>query len=212
MVEIQDLTFKYSKGSPIQFPNLTVAQGEHCLLLGQSGSGKTTLLHILGGLLRNYSGSIKVANQELARMSESALDHFRGTNIGFVFQKNHLISALSVEKNILLAPYLSGSEVEHERVTEVLERLGISQKRKSAVTEISQGQAQRVAMARAILTKPALILADEPTSALDDKSCEQVIQLLLDVANEYRSTLVIATHDQRLKDKITKQVLLTSTF
>lgn len=212
MIESKNLSFSYTKDFNIRFPDLTIPQGEHCLLLGQSGSGKTTLLHLLGGLLRNYAGSMQVLKQELSSLSESALDHFRGKNIGFIFQKNHLISALTVEKNLLLAPYLAGEVANQEHMATLLHRLGIDSKRTARVTKISQGQAQRVAIARAVLNKPSIILADEPTSALDDISCEQVINLLMDVAYEHNASLIIATHDQRLKDKIKKQVLLSSSF
>ena len=208
MIESKNLSFSYMKDSSIRFPDVKIQQGEHCLLLGQSGSGKTTLLHLLGGLLRNYSGSMQVLQQELSTLSESTLDHFRGKNIGFIFQKNHLISALTVEKNLLLAPYLAGEPASVERIESLLQRLGIENKKNASVTKISQGQAQRVAIARAVLNKPSIILADEPTSALDDKSCEQVINLLIEVASEHNASLIIATHDQRLKDKIKKQVLL----
>lgn len=210
MIQTKNLSFSYTRNSVIHFPTITIDKGEHCLLLGNSGSGKTTLLHMLGGLLRNFSGEVTIMGQDIASLSESSLDRFRGNNVGFIFQRNHLVSALSVEENLLLAPYLAGIKVEETRITNVLQQLDISDKRKSSVTQISQGQAQRVAIARAVLNKPSIILADEPTSALDDKSCDQVIKLLVEVANENKSTLVIATHDQRLKEKIQKHVLLTS--
>ena len=177
-------------------------------MLGESGSGKTTFLHLMGGLLRGYNGSIKVNDAELSSLSESKLDTFRGKNIGFVFQKNHLISALSVEKNLLMAPYLAGLPPNHQVAHEVLKELGLEQKEKSSVKEISQGQAQRVAIARALMNNPQLILADEPTSALDDKNCDRVSNLLLTLAQRHNSSLVVATHDQRLKDKISKHILL----
>lgn len=211
MIAITDLSFGYVPSAALRFPDLTLKQGEHGLLLGESGSGKTTLLHLMGGLLRNYSGSIKIEETELNSFSESALDHFRGQKIGFVFQRNHLITALTVEQNILMSPFLAGVKVDEQRVDHVLSSLGLSEKRKSKVTQLSQGQAQRVAIARAVLNKPSIILADEPTSALDDKNCDRVIQLLMEAAGQNQSTLVVATHDQRLKDKISKQVHLTST-
>lgn len=192
----------------MRFPDFEIQNGEHALLLGESGSGKTTLLHLLGGLLRGYSGSLKVAGRELSTLSETALDHFRGKQLGFIFQRNHLISALSVEKNLVMAPYLAGLPLQPQLVDEVLKTLGLSDKKHSKVTELSQGQAQRVAIARAVLNNPPVILADEPTSALDDKSCASVIDLLIRVANEHKATLLVATHDQRLKDKISRQVIL----
>jgi|SRR5688572_10157301 len=208
MINVSNLSFSYSSNQAISFPSFSLQKGEHCLLLGESGSGKTTLLHLLGGLLRNYSGSIQLHETELASMSEGELDAFRGKNIGFIFQKNHLIGALSVEKNLFMAPYLAGYPIDHARTADVLQELGLAEKQKSAVSEISQGQAQRVAIARAVINRPPFILADEPTSALDDKNCERVINLLLDLASKHHSTLVVATHDQRLKNKINKHILL----
>ena len=162
----------------------------------------------MGGLLRGYSGNIQLNNIELSSLSESALDTFRGKNIGFIFQKNHLINALNVEKNLVMASYLAGNAVDHSHADKILEELNLAEKRKSSVLEISQGQAQRVAIARAVMNNPKIILADEPTSALDDQNCERVINLLLDLASKHKSTLLVATHDQRLKSKINKHILL----
>jgi ABC-type lipoprotein export system ATPase subunit len=210
MIQTKDLTFNYTVDRSIRFPDVSIDDGQHYLLLGDSGSGKTTLLHLLGGLLRGYRGSLKVDNVELSTLRETELDAFRGKHIGFIFQRNHLISALTVEKNVMMASYLSGSGADKARVSFVLDHLGLGDRHKSPVTEISQGQAQRVAIARAVVHKPSIILADEPTSALDDKSCEKVIQLLLNTAKENSATLVVATHDQRLKDKISHHVLLNA--
>lgn len=208
MIKISNLSFAYDKSITIRFPEIQVDPGGHCLLLGESGSGKTTLLHLMGGLLRGYSGSIQLDNTELSQLSEAALDRFRGRHIGFIFQKNHLISALSVRKNLAMSPYLAGLAVDQERINQVLADLGLEEKADRRVTELSHGQAQRVAIARAVLNKPSIIFADEPTSALDDTNCDRVIRLLLDVASQNKATLVVATHDQRLKDKITRQIQL----
>jgi ABC-type lipoprotein export system ATPase subunit len=208
MVNIQHLTFSYRSNQTISFPSFSLNKGEHCLLLGESGSGKTTLLHVMGGLLRGYAGTVQINSTELSSLSESALDSFRGKNMGFIFQRNHLINALSVEKNLMMAPYLAGIKTDQVHVRDVLKELGLEEKRESSVTEISHGQAQRVAIARALMNNPAMILADEPTSALDDKNCERVINLLLELASRHNSTLVVATHDQRLKNKISKHILL----
>ena len=141
-------------------------------------------------------------------LTESALDRFRGQHIGFIFQRNHLISALTVEENLLMAPFLAGHPQSKSRVSEVLDQLGISDKKNARIRELSQGQAQRVAIARAVMNKPSLILADEPTSALDDSSCQKVSQLLLQAAAQNESTLIIATHDHRLKTVISHQLKL----
>lgn len=209
MIEVTSLKFSYSTGTSIEFPDFFASSGEHLLLLGESGSGKTTLLHLLGGLLRKYQGSVRIDKTELASLSETALDRFRGQKAGFIFQRNHLISALTVEKNLMVAPYLAGLPVAGKRIDEVLLRLGLASKKKSKINELSQGQLQRVAIARAVLNKPSVLLADEPTSALDDSNCEKVIGLLLEVASENNSTLIIATHDQRLKEKFERKVVLT---
>lgn len=208
MITVSNLKFSYGPDRSISFPSFHLAKGEHCLLLGESGSGKTTLLHLLGGLLRGYSGNLQLAETELASLSENELDTFRGKHMGFIFQKHHLISALSVEKNVMMSPYLAGTVIDKNHAHQVLTELGLGEKIHSSIKEISQGQAQRVAIARAVVNHPAMILADEPTSSLDDKNCERVISLLLDVATRNGSTLVVATHDQRLKDKINKQIIL----
>ena len=210
MIAVANLSFAYKGSQVLRFPDFVLKPGEHGLLLGLSGSGKTTLLHVLGGLLRGYDGSVQVDGVELSSLSETALDRFRGQHMGFVFQKNHLITALTVEKNLMLAPYLSGAALEPGRIADVLGGLGLAEKRASKVTALSHGQAQRVAIARAVLNKPSILFADEPTSALDDANCDKVIRLLLDVATQNGSTLLVATHDQRVKDKIQKQIILAS--
>ncbi len=208
MIRTEGLGYAYGPQKEITFGDLTVAQGQHWLLLGESGSGKTTLLHLLGGLLRSQQGRIEINGTDISRLSESALDHFRGKNIGFVFQKNHLIGALSVKENLLMAPFLAGIRQDSNRIEAVLAQLALSDKARSNVKELSHGQAQRVAIARAVLNQPAIILADEPTSALDDSNCEKVIDLLLDASMQNNATLIVATHDQRLKSKIKNQYQL----
>lgn len=202
MIDVSNLSYSYPEGRNISFEDFHVQKNEHILLLGESGFGKTTLLHLLGGLLRGANGSIKVSDTELTSLSETQLDQFRKKHLGFIFQKNHLITALDVEENLLLA------HKDHSRADELLSSLNLSDVKKSKVTSLSHGQAQRVAIARALMNKPDVILADEPTSALDDKNCEAVIQLLLAVAEKNQSTLVIATHDSRLKSKINRQIKL----
>ncbi|HEY5825696.1 MAG TPA: ATP-binding cassette domain-containing protein [Cyclobacteriaceae bacterium] len=208
MIKVSDLSYSYTAGHSVKFSDFTIDKGAHWLLLGESGSGKTTLLHLLGGLLKSQQGIIEVEGTDITKLSESGLDRFRGKHYGFIFQRNHLISALSVRKNLLMAPFLAGLDQDGERVEKVLSQLGLDQKENSKISELSYGQAQRVAIARAVINKPSLILADEPTSALDDKNCDKVIDLLLGVASQNNATLVVATHDQRLKSKIKNQIQL----
>lgn len=206
MIDVRDLSYGYASGKRIRFNDFQINKGSHWLLLGESGSGKTTLLHLLSGLLTSQQGKIIIDGTDITQLSESRLDHFRGANMGFVFQKNHLISALTVKRNLLMAPFLAGLTQDDNNVMEVLRELGLEEKANSRVSELSQGQAQRVAIGRAIVNKPSIIFADEPTSALDDKNCEAVIKLLLSTAQANKSTLVVATHDQRLKSVISNQL------
>jgi ABC-type lipoprotein export system ATPase subunit len=208
MIQVSNLSYSYNGQKPIRFPDFVVNKSEQCVLLGESGSGKTTLLHLLGGLLRTQSGTIEVNRVNLMSLSEHELDGFRGKHIGFIFQKNHLISALTVRKNLMMAPFLAGMRQDPNRVNDVLKQLDLEEKANSNVLNLSQGQAQRVAIARAVINHPDIIFADEPTSALDDKNCDRVIDLLLNIAKSNQSTLLIATHDQRLKNKIPMQIQL----
>ena len=208
MITVTNLSYQYPSGKSIQFPDFSIATGKSSLLLGKSGSGKTTLLHLLGGLLLTQQGKIEIHGKNIAELSEVEMDRYRGQHFGFVFQQHHLIKSLTVHENLLLAPYLSGLKQSEERVDEVLQQLQVADKKQSRISELSQGQAQRVAIARAVLNKPSVLLADEPTSALDDESCERVANLLIQSATAYQSTLVVATHDQRLKSKLSDIVQL----
>ena len=202
MISIKSLTFSYGDQTPLGFPDFSIIKGESALLLGESGCGKTTLLHLLGGLLEPYQGEIKIDGHELSQWQGAQRDAFRGKNIGYVFQRNHLIGSLTVKQNLLLAPYLIGQHQSISDVLSLLDRFGIATQANKKISALSAGQRQRVAIARAVLNKPKVLLADEPTSALDDKHCETVIDLLQQLAVEHSTTLIIATHDQRLKSKI----------
>ena len=212
MIAAEQLSYSYDSRSlqteKIAFPDFQVIKGEQFLLVGESGSGKTTLLHLLGGLLRPQQGKVIIDEVEINKLSELELDHFRGREIGFIFQKNHLIASLTVKNNLLMAPFLAGEKQDVNRIEAVLKQLGLFEKQNSKVHELSQGQTQRVAIARAIINRPTLILADEPTSSLDDTNCMKVMELLNQVAVENNAALIIATHDHRLKDMIKKQIAL----
>jgi putative ABC transport system ATP-binding protein len=206
MVVVSSLRYQYGSDKALSFPDFSVEKGKTCLLLGNSGSGKTTLLHLMGGLLKIQQGKVEISDQDLSQLTESQADMFRGKYMGFIFQRDHLISALSVKKNLLMAPFLANIKQDEIRVDEVLSELGLRKKKHSRVRDLSQGQVQRVAIARAVLNKPAVLFADEPTSALDDYNCDRVIHLLLSVSEQNQCTLVVATHDQRLKSIFSRQV------
>lgn len=208
MITTRGLSYRYPTGLEIRFPDLTITKGDKFLLLGESGSGKTTLLHLVGGLIRNYTGSVTVNDTEIQTLRGGNLDRFRGRHIGFIFQRHHLVDAFSVLDNLLVVNYLAGVPLQKSYALELLEELGIAEKAYANVKMLSQGQAQRVAIARALMNKPALVLADEPTSALDNKSSIRVTDLLIQAAERHGATLFIATHDHRLKSEFSKQVTL----
>jgi putative ABC transport system ATP-binding protein len=189
----------YGTRTVVAIPSWTVATGQHSLIIGPSGSGKSTLLHLIAGLLRPSRGRLRVAGQDLGALAPAELDGFRGRTIGIVLQRLHLIRALTVRDNLRLAQSLAGLPVSTERVDRLLAELGIAALASASPGRLSEGEAQRVAIARAVINQPALILADEPTSALDDANCETVLALLRAQAEASGATLLIATHDARLK-------------
>lgn len=207
MLEVSKLTYQYDSDI-IVFPDISCNQGDQTLLLGGSGTGKTTFLQLLSGLRTIQSGDIIIGDSNLRTMSQSARDSFRGKHIGLVFQTSHFVRALSVKENLLLAQSLSGLPKDIDKIKELLERLNISAKIDKKTYELSQGEQQRVAIARALVNKPILILADEPTSALDDHNAEGVVNLLVDQATKEDATLIIVTHDNRLKDRFTNKIEL----
>jgi len=208
MISVSNLNYGYSQDKILYFPDFTVERKDHCLLLGDSGSGKTTLLHLLGGLLRSQQGTIVINGTDITQLKDQQLDRFRGQHIGFVFQKSHLITSINVRDNLLLTFFLAGVKKDNAKVQQTLSSLDLSEHANAKITELSQGQLQRAAIARAVLNNPSVILADEPTSALDDKNCHRVLKLLVDSAEDSGATLLIATHDQRLKNEFRRQIIL----
>lgn len=210
MIKIEGLHFGYMNHKILSIPQLEVKDDEHLMILGNSGSGKTTMLHILGGLLAPNEGKVVIGQSDIYQLSSAQRDKYRGQNIGLIFQKPHLISALTVQDNLLLAQYLSGTAQDKGRVKEVLAELDISDKAQEKVKSLSQGQQQRVTIARALINRPRVILADEPTASLDDENAVRVIQMLKSNAARYSAALVIATHDQRVKEEFDVQLNLSS--
>jgi putative ABC transport system ATP-binding protein len=203
MISIKGVTHSYNNLSKISFSDWQINDGERWLLLGQSGSGKTTLLHILTGILKPTTGEINIAETSIYQLNSKKLDQFRGRNIGIVFQRPHLIKSLTIAENLLLAQSFAQLPENNERIHEVLQSLGIADKKNAYPSELSQGQLQRVSIARAVINKPALLIADEPTSSLDDNNATAVLQLLLEQSDLNQATLIVATHDKRVKDAFT---------
>ena len=195
--KIENLKFKYDNQIVFDNKNFTIKRGQKLLIHGPSGCGKTTLINLMSGLLQSQFGKIIFENEDLFELSENQLDKLRAKNFGFVFQRLYLINYLNVEQNIQLANTSSNSS----NMNSLIEELGLLDKRKSKIRELSVGEAQRVAIARAIVSKPKVIFADEPTSALDDNNSEKVMKLLFAQAEKNNTTLIVSSHDSRIKTK-----------
>ncbi len=208
MLTIKNLKAGYDGKAVVEIADRSLSAGEHCLILGKSGSGKTTLLYALAGVLKPLSGEITLDDTSISRLSGAALDSFRGKNIGIIYQTLHMVAALSVLENILLVQYATGVPQDAAKAEKLLAQLGLLDYAHKKPEELSQGQQQRVAIARAAINRPKLILGDEATSALDDEACDAVIALLLDTAKASGASLVIATHDARIKKYFTRTITL----
>jgi putative ABC transport system ATP-binding protein len=208
VLEIRDLRHEYRGRTVLSVPAWTVAQGAATLVLGPSGSGKSTLLAAIAGLLSPTSGSLLVAGQSITALGSAQRDRFRARNLGLVLQTLHLIAVLTVRENLRLVQRIAGTFPDEARLDEVLGSLGITELASRKARDISVGEAQRVAIARAVVNRPKVILADEPTSALDDANCEKAIALLADRAKSCGATLVVATHDQRIRARFDSRLEL----
>ena len=208
MFAIENLKHAYDGTDVLNVSAWQAGQGSQWLVLGPSGSGKTTLLHVLAGILKPTAGKVSVAGQDLAALGAKELDRFRGRQIGIVLQRLHLMASLTVLDNLLLAQYLAGLPQDRARARDVLAGLDLGGKISADPHELSFGQAQRVAVARAVVNQPKLLIADEPTSNLDDERCVQALELLQGQARACNATLLIATHDQRIKARMPEQFVL----
>ena len=208
MLRLRDVRHAYDGVTVVSVRDWLVEQGEHWLLIGPSGSGKSTLLHILAGFFPPSFGEVLVAGYPLHKLKAHALDRFRGRHVGVVLQRLHLVPSLTVFDNVLLAQYMAGVRQDRMRVKEVLTDLDIAGKARVHPHALSFGEAQRVAVARAVVNRPSVLLADEPTSNLDDERCVRTLALLERAARMCSATLLVATHDQRIKLRMPRQYAL----
>ena len=199
MITTRHLSYRYPKGPALAFEDLDLAQGGALLLSGASGSGKSTWLALAAGLLAPTGGEITVAGQPLSQLEAVRGDAWRARTIGFLPQKLHLSAALTVAENLHLAQWAAGQAADKPAVQQALAALGVGDLQHRKPAQLSGGQAQRVALARATLMQPKVVLADEPTASLDDDACTAALQLLCATAERLNASLVIATHDGRVK-------------
>ena len=203
MVDVTDLRFRYPEGDfELRIPRLAVGGGERVAVVGPSGSGKTTLLHLIAGIARPDAGSVWTCGRQLTALDDAARREFRIRNVGLVFQEFELLDYLSVLDNVLL-PYRINPSLRldadvRERARALAARVGIADKLSRLATRLSQGERQRVAVCRALIAEPALLLADEPTGNLDPANKDRVLDILEDYAAETGATLLTVTHDHDL--------------
>ena len=202
MIRLRDLQKRFGaaeSGAPVLAVRLLeVARGERVALMGASGSGKTTILNLVGGLLAPDAGSVEVAGSNLTTLGEVARDRFRARHVGYLFQTFHLLDGWTARENVELGASFTGRRAETGRADALLREVGLGERLNHWPRQLSVGQQARVALARALINRPEVLLADEPTGALDATSGETVLRLILDSARASGSTVLCATHDPQV--------------
>jgi len=210
MICVRGLAHRYASTDVLRLPEWRVAQGERWLVLGPSGCGKTTLLHVIAGLVRPTEGEVSVSATDLRKLHGAQLDRWRGATVGIVLQALHLVRHLTVRDNLRLAQYMARAPQDDARIADVLAALGVADKASRRPPDLSEGERQRVAIARAVVNRPKLLLADEPTANLDDAAAAGAVDLLVGQAERHGATLVVATHDARVKQKFERRLELSA--
>lgn len=208
-INLSNIRFSYPEQSNsllLDIPSWSLSAGEHTLIYGSSGSGKSTLLNIINGLLSVNSGHVKVLGQHLNKMTSRQRDNFRANNIGYIFQQFNLIPYLNAVDNIQLASYFSKSKSSlNEKIKALLKTLNLPEKDwNKPVRSLSIGQQQRIAIARALINKPTLLIADEPTSSLDQENSDSFMALLMSIVEKNNITLLFVSHDMSLSHYFTR--------
>jgi putative ABC transport system ATP-binding protein len=201
LIEARGIVHRLGERTVLDLPDLTVDAGAHLLLLGPSGSGKTTLINILTGLITPTAGEVRIDGRSMSGANPAARDALRRETIGMVFQTLRLIPALTLRQNLSLAQTLARGRSDAAEAATLIARVGLAHRADARPRELSQGEGQRAAIARALAARPTRLVADEPTSALDDANATTMVDLLLESAAAQGSTLVIATHDRRIRDR-----------
>lgn len=208
LLEVKSVSKIYGKGNNVVHAlkdvSFSVDKGEYIAIVGESGSGKSTLLNIIGAIDIPTDGKVIINNKDLFTMTDSELTVFRRRNIGFIFQGFNLIPELTVEQNIIFPVLLDYKKPDRKYLDELLNILGLQERRNHLPSELSGGQQQRVAIGRALITKPSLILADEPTGNLDSKNSSEVINLLKESSQKYEQTIIMITHSHSIAQSATR--------
>jgi putative ABC transport system ATP-binding protein len=199
VVSARDVTRRYGEGDAavdaLRGVTLDIAPGQFAAVMGPSGSGKSTLMHILAGLDKPTSGIVEIAGTDITDLSDSRLTLLRRHQVGFIFQFFNLLPMLTAEENILLPLRLAGESIDRTWADEIIDQVGLGDRRKHRPSELSGGQQQRVAIARALATRPAVLFADEPTGNLDSATSGEILNLLREMVTIHGQTMVMVTHD-----------------
>lgn len=202
LLEVKSISKTYGKGETavhaLKEVSFSVPKGEYVAIVGESGSGKSTLLNMIGALDMPTSGKVLIGDKDIFAMNDSKLTVFRRRNIGFIFQSFNLIPELTVEQNIIFPVLLDYQKPDNKYLEELLSVLNLKERRNHLPSELSGGQQQRVAIGRALITRPALILADEPTGNLDTQNSSEVITLLKEASKKYEQTIIMITHSRSM--------------
>lgn len=202
ILRTEHLYKRYGRGNnevvAVNDANLSVEQGEFVAIVGSSGSGKSSLMHMLGGVDRPTSGQVYIEGNDIYKMDDDKLAIFRRRQVGLIYQFYNLIPVLNVEENILLPCELDGRKADREILLELAEHLGLQKRMKHLPNELSGGQQQRGAIARALITRPAILLADEPTGNLDSRASGEIMELLKEANRRYKQTIIMITHNLEL--------------
>ncbi len=199
ILRVENLCKEYGKGqtkvTALDNVSFSVEKGEFVAIVGASGSGKSTLLHLLGGVDRPTSGKVFIEGKDIYKLNDDGLAIFRRRQVGLIYQFYNLIPILNVEENITLPLSLDGREVNKSKLDELIDLLGLNERRTHLPNELSGGQQQRTSIGRALITNPAIILADEPTGNLDSKSSDEVVALLKKSNKDFKQTIIMITHN-----------------
>lgn len=212
ILRVENLTKVYGKGTTkvvaLDNVSFSVEKGEFVAIVGASGSGKSTLLHLIGGVDRPTSGKVHIDGKDIYNLNDDKLAIFRRRQVGLIYQFYNLIPILTVEENITLPLSLDNREVPKQELKELINLLGLESRKNHLPNELSGGQQQRTSIGRALITRPAIILADEPTGNLDSKNSDEIVDLLRKSNKDYKQTIIMITHNMEIAEKADRIIKL----
>ena len=214
MIKAIDIHKSYGNLHVLKGVNFEVSKGEIVTIVGKSGAGKSTLLHILGTLDKADKGTLMIDQTSVLGLNEKALSDFRNTNIGFIFQFHHLLPEFNALENVCIPAFINktSEDVARKRAAELLEYLGLAQRMDHKPSELSGGEQQRVAVARALMNQPGIVFADEPSGNLDSATSKELHELLFQLRNDFQQTFVIVTHNEELARMSDRTVVMEDGF